>query len=251
MKKSSFSFVAVITAGVCLQLFSGSASALLMEGIFQGQVSSFYSRGEASDALDALGIQIGDPVDVVFQYESTQFVDTYEDPYIGFYLAQPAAGELNWMKTTIGEHVWLSSPEADFQVYVLDSYKYGSDFFIDSLSFGAYHDFISFPGMIGDQWHSSTQVVFEDVDTEVNLTSSQDLPIWEYSFSQEIDDHYGEIYWQSFSPASNYFSLKYDIDLATASLKPAPKPIPEPATILLLGSGLISLAWYARKRKRA
>jgi hypothetical protein len=41
-----------------------------------------------------------------------------------------------------------------------------------------------------------------------------------------------------------------DIDQTTVTIT-APAPVPEPATFMLLGSGLLGLAWYGRKRKKA
>lgn len=44
----------------------------------------------------------------------------------------------------------------------------------------------------------------------------------------------------------------YDTFLdGTTGEDPGPDPVPEPSTILLLGSGLLGLSWYGRKRKKA
>ena len=42
------------------------------------------------------------------------------------------------------------------------------------------------------------------------------------------------------------FSVTFQFDTS-----PISAPVPEPSTILLLGSGLAGLAWYGRKRKKA
>ena len=42
-----------------------------------------------------------------------------------------------------------------------------------------------------------------------------------------------------------------DFDDLIIAAQAAPAPVPEPSTILLLGSGLIGLAWYGRKRNKA
>jgi len=43
----------------------------------------------------------------------------------------------------------------------------------------------------------------------------------------------------------------YAIDDVTFGELTSAAPVPEPSTILLLGSGLLGLAWYGRKRKKA
>ncbi len=42
-----------------------------------------------------------------------------------------------------------------------------------------------------------------------------------------------------------------DLFSSTFRVDTAPAPVPEPSTILLLGSGLLGLGWYGRKRKKA
>lgn len=47
--------------------------------------------------------------------------------------------------------------------------------------------------------------------------------------------------------------ILFDNNMAAvySSEDPGPDPVPEPSTILLLGSGLLGLGWYGRKRKKA
>lgn len=60
---------------------------------------------------------------------------------------------------------------------------------------------------------------------------------------------------------SSWFSLAFDddsgvpqtvisIDLQDLSLDPAPAPVPEPGSLLLLGTGVVGLVGFARRRRR-
>ncbi len=54
----------------------------------------------------------------------------------------------------------------------------------------------------------------------------------------------------TYNGRNNPSGLIVDITTATANAV-TPAPVPEPSTILLLGSGLLGLGWYGRKRKKA
>lgn len=57
--------------------------------------------------------------------------------------------------------------------------------------------------------------------------------------AQVIADHWGPLDSFGYVMAGNLLDVEIQID-----------PIPEPATMLLLGSGLIGLAWFRRKVKK-
>ncbi|MFO7766115.1 MAG: PEP-CTERM sorting domain-containing protein [Pelovirga sp.] len=50
-----------------------------------------------------------------------------------------------------------------------------------------------------------------------------------------------------------FASLNVDggLNIDNSRLDIAPAPVPEPSTVLLLGSGLLGLGWYGRKRKKS
>lgn len=52
------------------------------------------------------------------------------------------------------------------------------------------------------------------------------------------------------SVTNEYLFLDGSLNAVTVSLHNS-NPVPEPSTILLLGSGLLGLGWYGRKRKKA
>ncbi len=67
--------------------------------------------------------------------------------------------------------------------------------------------------------------------------------ILELSIAGTFSD--GRMAFYNFSQADVTYSA-FDIDEGSY-----PEPVPEPSTVLLLGSGLLGLGWYGRKRKKA
>ena len=86
--------------------------------------------------------------------------------------------------------------------------------------------------------------VFEMIHTDVNLYKFDAYSMFA-SFTPGTQE-WKDLFWiDGFHPSSIGHQLIYETALAAVA------PVPEPSTILLLGSGLFGLAWYGRKRKAA
>ena len=70
-----------------------------------------------------------------------------------------------------------------------------------------------------------------------------------------IDDFTGQVALTVNYTSGDMFHLRFDgqssIQGYSEDQQVLSSPVPEPSTILLLGSGLLGLAWYGRKRKKA
>ena len=91
----------------------------------------------------------------------------------------------------------------------------------------------------------SVLTAFEYVHTDANLYTFDAYEM--FSTFAPGTAEWLELFWDYdyFHPSSVGHQLIYEAAIAEVA------PVPEPSTILLLGSGLAGLAWYSRKRKTA
>lgn len=84
------------------------------------------------------------------------------------------------------------------------------------------------------EWGGEFSTIYHNLSNNINIAATYNKGIVDFSLSTVYGDFYFE---------RGYLELDIDGTLIQAN------PVPEPATILLLGSGLAGLAFYRRKRK--